>query len=185
MSWQIDHSHSQISFSVRHMMISSTRGRFEKFSGTVDFNEQQPERSTVQVEIQAGSINTRDAQRDEHLKSADFFNVSEYPLITFQSTRIEKVNDSHGRIYGDLTMHGVTREVVLDTEFVGKARSPWGTTNAGFSARATLDRRDWKLTWNQALETGGILVGDQVKIEIELELIEQTAEEQVAEAAIA
>ncbi len=173
MAWQIDYAHSQVEFSVRHMMISSTRGRFEKFSGTVNFNEQTPEQSSVQVEIQADSINTRDERRDGHLQSPDFLNAPEFPVLTFQSTRVEKVDDSHARIYGDLTIRGISREVVLDTEFVGKARSPWGTTNAGFSASTTIDRRDWDLTWNQTLETGGILVGDKVKIEIDLELIEQ------------
>lgn len=173
MAWQIDPSHSSIQFSARHMMISTVRGRFEEFSGQVHFDEQQPEKSSVSVEIKADSIYTKDANRDGHLRSPDFLNADEYPVLTFKSTRVEKINASHGRIYGDLTIRDVTREVVLDTEFVGKARSPWGATSAGFSASTSIDRRDWGLTWNVALETGGILVGDAIKIEIELELIEQ------------
>lgn len=181
MAWQLDNSHSSVEFAVRHMMISTARGRFEEFSGQVNFDEQNPENSSVNVEIQAASINTRDGQRDGHLKSPDFLNVEQYPLITFKSTRVEKTNDSHGRIYGHLTIRDVTKEVVLDTEFVGKAKSPWGTTSAGFSASTSIDRKDWGLTWNAALETGGVLVGEQVKITIEVELIEQ-AETQAAEA---
>lgn len=180
MNWQIDPAHTEILFSVRHMMISKVRGRFEKFSGEIDFNEETPAQSSVRVEIQAGSINTREAQRDEHLRSADFLDVENYPTITFTSTRIEKIDDSHGRIYGDLTIRGVTNEVVLDTEYTGQARSPWGTTSAGFSATTSFNRKDWGLEWNQPLETGGILVGDKVEVAIELELIKQ--EEDTAEA---
>ncbi|MBX3001944.1 MAG: YceI family protein [Caldilineaceae bacterium] len=180
MAWQIDASHSSIQFSVRHMMISTVRGRFEEFSGQVHFDEQHPEKSSVSVEIKADSLYTKDENRDGHLRSPDFLNADEYPVITFNSTRVEKVNASHGRIYGDLTIRDVTREVVLDTEFVGKARSPWGATAAGFSASTSIDRKDWGLVWNVALETGGVLVGDKIKIDIELELIEQP--EVVAEA---
>jgi polyisoprenoid-binding protein YceI len=165
------------------MMLSTARGMFEEFSGEVHFDEQNPENSSVVVEIKADSINTKDAQRDTHLKSPDFLNVEQYPVLTFKSTRIEVIDDSRGRIYGDLTIRDVTREVVLDTEFVGKVRSPWGTTNVGFSATTSIDRKDWGLVWNVALETGGVLVGDKVKIDIELELIEQ-AEAQAEVAAV-
>ncbi len=173
MAWQLDTSHSSVEFSARHMMISSVRGQFKEFSGQVHFDEQTPKNSWVTVEITADSIDTRDGQRDGHLRSPDFLNTEEFPLITFKSTGVEKINDSHGRIHGDLTIRGVSRPVVLDTEFMGKARSPWGTTNAGFSAATTIDRKDWGLTWNAALETGGVLVSDQIKIAIEVELIEQ------------
>lgn len=182
MAWQLDTSHSSVEFAVRHMMISTARGRFENFSGQVNFDEQNPGNSSVNVEIQAASINTRDAQRDGHLKSPDFFNVEQYPLITFKSTRVEKTGDSHGKIYGHLTIRDVTKEVVLDTEFVGKAKSPWGTTSAGFSASTTIDRKEWGLTWNAQLETGGVLVADQVKISIEVELVEQPEAQAVATA---
>jgi len=173
MSWTIDASHSQVTFSVRHMMISNAQGRFENFTGVVDFNEENPAASSVSVEIAADSINTRDPQRDGHLKSPDFLNTAEFPTLTFKSTRVEKTDDNHGKIYGDLTIRGVTRPVVLDTEYAGSAKSPWGTTSAGFSATTKISRKEWDLNWNVALETGGFLVGDQVNINIELEIVKQ------------
>jgi polyisoprenoid-binding protein YceI len=183
MAWQIDASHSHIQFSVRHMMISKVRGSFEEYNGTVVFNETNPEASSVNVTIDASSINTRDGQRDGHLKSGDFLNVESYPSITFQSTKIEKTGTKTGKIYGNLTIRGVSKEVVLETEFVGKAKSPWGTTSAGFNASTSFNRKDWGLEWNQALETGGVLVGEEVKVDIEVELVYQ--EEQQAEAVAA
>jgi polyisoprenoid-binding protein YceI len=176
MSWKIDNAHSEITFSARHMMISNVRGRFEKFTGTVDFNENNPAESSVDVQIEAASIFSRDQQRDGHLRSADFLNVEQYPYITFRSTRVE-VQDSHyARLYGDLTIRDVTREVVLDVEYSGMAKSPWGATNAGFNATTTINRKDWGLVWNVALETGGVLVSEEVKIEIELEIVKQAEE---------
>jgi polyisoprenoid-binding protein YceI len=173
MAWQIDSSHSQVEFSARHMMISNVRGRFEKLEGTVDFNEQAPAQSSVDVRIHAGSISTRDPQRDGHLRSPDFLDAEKYPYLTFKSKRIEVVDDTHGRIIGDLTIKDVTREVVLDTEYNGQSLSPWGATSAGFTARTKISRKEWDLTWNVALETGGWLVGDEVKIDIELEIVRQ------------
>lgn len=173
MSWKIDPSHSEIQLSVRHMMISKVRGRFESFDGQVDFNEENPTASSVDVTIDAGSINTRDGQRDGHLKSADFLNAEAYPVLRFKSNRVEVVGEKKGRIYGELTIRDISREVVLDAEFTGKAKSPWGTTSAGFSATTSFDRTDWGLGWNQALETGGILVGNKVDVSIELELIQE------------
>lgn len=173
MAWTIDPSHSEIQLSVRHMMISKVRGRFESFSGTVDFNEENPAASSVDVTIDAGTINTRDAQRDGHLKSADFLNVEEFPALSFKSKRVEVVGQNKGRIYGELTIRDISREVVLDAEYTGQAKSPWGTTSAGFSATTSFDRKEWGLGWNQALETGGILVGDKVDVSIELELVKQ------------
>ena len=155
------------------MMISKVRGRFNSFRGTIDFNEAEPARSTVNVEIDVDSIETRDAQRDGHLRSADFFDVANYPLMTFVSTRVEPTSNNTGRIVGDLTIRGVTREVVLDVEYAGQSKSPWGSTSAGFHAETKINRKDWGLNWNQALETGGILVGEEVTITIELELIKQ------------
>ncbi len=186
MPWQIDTAHSSIDFSVRHMMISTARGSFTKFSGTVDINEAEPARSSVEVQIEAASIDTRDAQRDAHLRSADFFDVEKYPYLTFKSKRVEIVDESHGRIIGDLTIRDVTREVVLDTEFTGQAKSPWGTTSVGFEAQTKISRKEWGLTWNVALETGGWLVGDEIKINIQLEVVqspeqaEELAEEELA-----
>ena len=173
MSWTIDLSHSQITFSVRHMMISNANGRFETFTGVVDFNEQNPSASSVNVEIAADSINTRDAQRDGHLKSPDFLNAAEFPMLTFKSTRVETLDANHGKIYGDLTIRNITRPVVLDTEYAGSAKSPWGNTSAGFSASTKISRKEWDLNWNVALETGGWLVGDQININIELEIVKQ------------
>ncbi len=177
MSWKIDSAHSQISFSVRHMMISNVHGRFEDFNGTVNFDEQTTANSNVYVEIDAASINTRDQQRDTHLKSPDFLGVEKYPKITFKSKRVEVLDDTHGRIYGDLTIKNISKEVVLDTEYAGQSKSPWGTYSAGFNATTKLNRKDWDLTWNVALETGGVLVGDVITVNIELEIIKQAEAE--------
>lgn len=176
MSWQIDPAHSHVQFAVRHMMISTVRGQFEKFGGTIDFNPERPEDSAISVQIDAASINTRQPDRDNHLRSADFLNAEVYPAILFESKRIEQTGEDSGRVIGDLTIRDVTREVVLDVEYAGMARSPWGMTSAGFSATTTLDRKEWGLTWNQALETGGMLVGDKIKVSIEIEIVKQEQE---------
>lgn len=170
MNWQIDQSHSNVYFTARHMMISKVRGRFETFSGTVNFDEANPENTTVDIEITANSISTRDDQRDGHLRSPDFLNVAEYPTLSFKSTRVEKTGENEGKLYGDLTIRNVTKPVVLNVEFAGIAKSPWGVESAGFSASTKINREEWNLTWNQALETGGVLVGKDINIEIELEL---------------
>jgi polyisoprenoid-binding protein YceI len=171
MAWQIDTSHSHISFTVRHMMISKVRGSFEKFSGEINFDQQNPANSTVYAEIDLSSINTRDEKRDGHLRSADFFHIDEYPTMTFQGTRVEQTSPNTGKLYGDLTIRGISKPVVLDVEYSGIQKSPWGAEQAGFSATTTLNRKEWDLNWNVALETGGWLVGDTIKVEIELELI--------------
>jgi polyisoprenoid-binding protein YceI len=134
-------------------------------------DEQQPENSKVDVKIDAATINTREAKRDEHLRSADFFDVAKYPTITYVSTKVKQNDPTHLQLFGDLTIREVSKEVVLDVEFNGQAKSPWGTTSAGFSAKAKMNRKDWHLEWNKALETGGVLVGDEINIEIELELV--------------
>ncbi len=180
MSWKIDPSHSQITFAVRHMMISNVHGRFENFNGTFELDEQDPTRSSVEVQIDAASINTKDEKRDGHLKSPDFLNAAEFPFLTFKSTRVEKLDAQHGRIYGDLTIRGVRREAVLDVGYAGMAKSPWGTTSAGFTANTVISRSDWNLNWNVALETGGWLVGDAITINIELELVQQPELQAVA-----
>jgi len=184
MSWKIDNAHSLVEFSVRHMMISTVRGRFERFSGTVEFNENDPAASSVDVQIEAASINTNEPQRDNHLRSADFFEAETYPYLSFKSTRVEKVDENNGRIYGDLTIRNVTRPVVLEIEYNGQAKSPWGTTSAGFTANTKINRKEWNLVWNQALETGGVLVGDEIKIHIELEIV-KIAQEAAEAAAVA
>jgi polyisoprenoid-binding protein YceI len=177
MSWQIDSSHSHINFTARHMMISKVRGSFENFSGTVNFDEENPTNTTVNVEVDLTSINTRDEQRDGHLKSPDFFDVENYPTMKFVSTCVERNNENNGRLYGQLTIKDITKEVVLDVEYAGIAKSPWGSESAGFSAAGSLNRKEWGLNWNQALETGGVLVGDKINIEIELELVKQAQTE--------
>jgi polyisoprenoid-binding protein YceI len=182
MSWQIDSAHSHVEFSVRHMMISKVRGQFERFTGTIELDEADVTRSTVDVQIEAASINTRDAQRDAHLRSADFLNAEQYPYLTFKSKRIEQIDSSRARIIGDLTIRDVTREVVLNTEYTGQSKSPWGTTSAGFNAETRINRKDWNLAWNVALETGGVLVGEDVTISIELELVRQPEEVEAAAA---
>ena len=173
MTWQIDYAHSDISFTVRHMMISKVNGRFTDWSGTIDFDPQNPANTTVDVTVQLASVDTREQQRDDHLRSPDFFNIDAYPEMHFRSTGVEQNDDDEGKLYGELTIRGITKPVVLDVEYAGQAKSPWGTTSAGFSAVATINRKDWELTWNQALETGGVLVGEKIKIEIELELVQQ------------
>jgi polyisoprenoid-binding protein YceI len=176
-TWKIDPAHSAINFTVRHMMISNVRGGFEKFDGKVEFNEENPEDSNVEVRIDAASINTREEKRDAHLRSADFLDVENHPYISFRSTRIERAGDDTGILYGDLTIRDETIEVPLHVQFNGLATSPWGQTSAGFTADGKFNRRDWGLEWNQALETGGVLVGDEVKIDIELEIIRQETPE--------
>jgi polyisoprenoid-binding protein YceI len=180
MSWQIDPAHSHIQFTVRHMMIAKVRGQFENFTGTVELYEDEPEKSHVDIQIEAASINTREDQRDQHLRSPDFLDAENYPYLTFKSKRVERLDENRARMVGDLTIRDVMREVALDVTYEGQAKSPWGTMTAGFSASTTINRKDWGLTWNQALETGGVLVGDQVIIDIEVEVVKQTAEEKVA-----
>jgi polyisoprenoid-binding protein YceI len=179
MSFKIDQSHSQIQFTVRHMMISKVRGQFEQYDGTFQMDEQNPENSIVNVRIETASINTRDEKRDGHLRSADFFDAEKYPYITFQSKRVELVDDNTAKLHGDLTIKNVTKLVVLDVEYTGTAKSPWGTTSFGFTASTNINRKEWGLEWNVALETGGVLVGDEVKIEIELELVKEQEQEAV------
>lgn len=173
MSWKIDTAHTQAAFTVRHMMISNVRGEFDKVAGTVDFNEENPTETQVDVQIDVNSINTRELQRDQHLKSPDFFNAELYPSITFKSKRVESTGEDSARLVGDLTIKDVTREVVLDVEYAGTVQNPWGATSAGFTAKTKINRKDWGLNWNVALEAGGWLVGEDVKIEIELEIIKE------------
>ena len=179
MKWQIDPAHSAIHFSVRHMMISTVRGTFESFRGEVDFDEENPTNTTVYVEIDAESIDTHNEQRDNDLRSPNFLNAAEYPLLIFRSKHVEQTGENRGRLVGDLTIRGVTREVVLDVEYAGQAKSPWGTVSAGFSASTKINRKDWGLTWNQTLETGGVLVGDEITVDIELEIVKQAEREAV------
>ncbi|MBI3244316.1 MAG: polyisoprenoid-binding protein [Chloroflexi bacterium] len=173
MSWIIDPAHTRAEFAVKHMMVANVRGQFTDITGLVDFNEQDPVKSAVDVKIGVASINTREEKRDEHLKSPDFFDVANHPYMTFKSKRIEKTGDNTGRVIGDLTIRGKSKEVALDVEYNGQAKSPWGTTNAGFTATAKINRKDWDLNWNVALETGGWLVGDTISLNLEAEIVKQ------------
>jgi polyisoprenoid-binding protein YceI len=169
-TWMIDTSHSQVEFAVKHMMFSTVKGSFTKFNGTIVLDEQNMENSTVRVEIDPTSIDTRDAKRDEHLRGADFFSVEQNPSMTFVSTRIERDGDDL-TVTGDLTMNGITRQVELDAEFEGRGMSPFGMEVIGFSAKTKINREDFGITWNAALETGGVLVGNEVKISLHIEAV--------------
>ncbi len=171
--YQIDPAHSSVQFSVRHMMISNVRGEFRKISGTVTHDPDRLQDSAVEVTIDAASISTGDAQRDTHLKSADFLDVEQFPTITFRSKEITQSGDG-GKIRGDLTVHGVTREVVLNVDGPSpEAKDPYGNLRIGASAATKISRNDFGLKWNSALETGGVLVGDELKIEIDVQAIRQ------------
>jgi polyisoprenoid-binding protein YceI len=172
--WDIDVSHSAIHFYVRHMVISKVHGRFAKWAGTLQLDAQDLTRSSVDVRIDAASIDTQVADRDAHLRSADFLDVAKHPELTFRSKRIDRAGDRY-RVVGDLSLHGVVREVTLDAEFAGTGKDPWGNERAGFSAKASLDRREFGLVWNAALEAGGVLVGEKVEIAIELEAVKKVA----------
>ena len=169
MNWIVDYKHSQVQATVRHMMISKVHGSFDKFTVNSDIDADHVVHSQIKVEIEAASINTRDEKRDAHLRSADFLDVEQYAHITFIKKRGEMIDATHGRMIGDLTIRDVTHEVVLDVEHLGKAKSPWGTINAGFTAHGQVSRKAWGLDWNAALETGGWLVSDEVLIDIEIE----------------
>ncbi len=173
--WEIDSSHSGIHFSVRHMVVAKVRGQFARWSGTVSAEDGDLARASVNVVIDASSIGTGVADRDTHLKSADFLDVARHPEMTFKSTRVEKLGDDRLRVVGELTIRGTTREVVLDVEYDGQTKDPWGNVRAGFSAKTSIERKDFGLSWNQVLEAGGVLVGDRVAIEIEVEAVKQTA----------
>lgn len=175
MSWNLDTSHSRIGFAVKHMMVSTVRGEFKAYTGSLQLDEADFTKSVITGEIDVASIDTRDEGRDGHLKSADFFDVENHPKMTFKSTRIEAKGGNDYVIYGDLTIRGVTREIAVSTEYSGKHQNPWGSTVTGFSGSATINRKDFGLEWNVALETGGILVGEKVKLEIEVELTHQPA----------
>ncbi len=170
--YQIDPAHSSVQFSVRHLMMSNVRGSFTGVQGTVTVDPAHPEQGSVQAEIDVNTIATNDEKRDAHLKSADFFDAAQYPKMTFRSTRIEKTGSNSYRVTGDLTIHGVTKPITLDVdEVTEEAKDPWGHTRIGAAAKAKLKRSDFGLTWNAPLETGGFLVGDDVKLDFELEFV--------------
>jgi polyisoprenoid-binding protein YceI len=171
-TYVLDTSHTHIGFAARHLMVSKVRGRFTAFSGTITVAED-PAESTVDVAIEAGSIDTRDEQRDGHLRSPDFLDVEKRPELTFQSTTVKSMGGDRWIVEGDLTVREATRPVQLEVTFEGATGDPWGNTRIGLSAKGELDREDFGLTWNVALETGGVLVGKRVVLEIEAEAIRQ------------
>lgn len=173
--WQIDSSHSGIQFTVRHLVIAKVRGQFSRWTGALEAPGSDFARASLDVVIDASSIDTGAADRDAHLRSADFFDVERYPEITFKSTAVTPTAADHLRVNGALTVKGVTRDVVLDVEVLGQAKDPWGNERAAFSATTSIDRREFGLTWNQVLETGGVMVGERIDIAIDIEAVRQVA----------
>jgi polyisoprenoid-binding protein YceI len=173
--WKFDTVHSNVSFSVRHMMISRVHGSFKVWSGTLETDETKLEEAGIQVSIEVASIDTKEPQRDEHLRSADFFDAANYPNITFESTKVEKVGSEHYKVTGNLTIRGVSKPVTLDSEYFGRQKDPWGGVRAGFSAKTSIDRKDFGLVFNIPLEGGGFVVGDKVDIVLDVQAVKETA----------
>jgi polyisoprenoid-binding protein YceI len=172
-TWQLDASHSSIGFSVKHLMIATVKGSFGKFEASFAGKEEELGRAAVNVNIDASSIDTSNDQRDGHLRSPDFFDVAQFPAITFASKRIDGNAFGDFKLVGDLTIRGVTKEVVLDASFEGRAKDPWGKSRLGYTAKGKINRADFGLTWNQALEAGGVVVSDEVKISVEASFVRQ------------
>lgn len=172
-TYAIDPAHTSIEFVVRHLMITKVRGRFAGVSGTIELAPGSDVPAAVQARIEAETIDTRESQRDTHLKSADFFEVDKHPALEFVSTRIEGTPDDF-TIHGNLTIHGVTRDVALKAEFEGRGADPWGGQRIGYSASTTINRKDFGLTWNGTLETGGVMVSDEVRIELDVQAVLQS-----------
>jgi polyisoprenoid-binding protein YceI len=172
--WTLDPAHTLVEFSGKHMMFTTVKGHFKNVTGTITLDEANPANSSVEVEIDANSLYSGVDYRDNHLRSADFLDVENFPKLTFKSTRVEVEGEDRAKIYGDLTIRGVTHEVALDTELTGRGKNPMGKETVGFEARTSINRKDFDLTWNVALETGGWLVGDTVKIELAVEAHKQS-----------
>ena len=173
-TWTIDPAHSLIEFAAKHMMITTVKGRLADVRGTLVIDEARPDRSSAEVEFDAASIDTRAEQRDQHLRSADFLDVEQFPTVSFRTRRIEGAGTVPGasfRVVGELTIHGVAREVVLDATYEGRGRDPWGNEKVSFSADTKIDRRDFGLTWNAALEAGGVLVSNDIKVHLEVQAV--------------
>jgi polyisoprenoid-binding protein YceI len=180
-TYNVDKNHSEVGFKVRHL-VSKVPGRFNTFEGTIEFDPANLAASSVDVKIDAGSIDTGNDKRDGHLRSADFFDVETYPSITFQGSKFVKTSDGYS-VTGTLTLHGVAKEVTLPFTFGGELGDPWGNTRAGFEASVTLDRKDYGIVWNKALDQGGVMLGDDVAVEIELSVVKQKPEDLAAETA--
>jgi len=172
-SYDIDTAHSEIGFVARHMMFAKVRGQFKSWTAALAYDPRDLAKTAVQVEIDTASIDTREAQRDGHLRSDDFLSAEKFPKMTFKSKRIERAGDKRYKLVGDLTIRDVTGEVTLDVEQTGGGKDPWGNQRLGFSAKGAINRSDWGLKWNQALEAGGVLIGDKVEIEVEAQVIEK------------
>jgi len=169
-SWQLDTGHTYNGFTGRHMMVSTVRGEFEKFAGTVVFDEHDLTNSTVDIQIEAASVNTRNLQRDDHFRSADFFDVEHFPVITFKSKQVILTTADHGQLIGELSIRSITKEVILDGEYGGVNVTPFNTYSAGFSLRGKINRKDWDLNWNAVLAGGGLIASDEITLVIDLEL---------------
>ena len=174
-TWQVDPAHSAVNLVVKHMVISKVRGKFTRWNAKLQLDTANLAASSVEVEIEAASIDTGVGDRDAHLRSADFLDAQKYPTLRYRSRSVQVVSPEKLRVVGDLTIRDTTREVVLDVDYGGKAKDPWGNERAGFAAHAAINRKDWGLVWNQALETGGLLVGERVDVEIELEAVRAAA----------
>ena len=183
MKWQIDPSHSTIEFSVKHMMFTTVRGQFKTFEGNLTIDSTNPAQSYTEGSIDVASITTGEDQRDAHLRSGDFFDVEKYPQMSFRSNRIESLGGNRYKVYGQMTIKEVTREMVFDVTDEGQGQDPWGNQRWGISAETKLNRKDFGLTWNVALETGGWLVGDEIKVSVDLQLVGQEQPEAEAVAA--
>ncbi len=172
-TWTIDKTHSIAEFAVKHLVVTTVKGHFREFEGTIYLDEANPENSFVNASIDVASIDTNVPDRDAHLRSDDFFNAEQFPKITFQSTRVELVDGSRAKIYGELTIRDVTKPVVLDVEYEGQVDDPWGNRRAAFTATTQISRKEFNVRWNQAIETGGAVVGDNVKITLHIEAVRQ------------
>ncbi|MDX1566523.1 MAG: YceI family protein [Longimicrobiales bacterium] len=174
-TWTIDPQHSQVAFEVKHMMFAKVRGRFEEVEGTLEIAPKDDiESSRVDVVIDAASISTGQGDRDDHLRSPDFFDVEQFPELRFESSSVERTGENELSVVGELTIRDVTREVALEVTELGSGTDPWGNERVGYSATAEIDRRDFGLTWNQALEAGGVLVGNDIRITLEIQAVEQS-----------
>jgi len=170
-TWNVDKAHSSIGFSVRHLVVSKTTGGFGEFEGSVEFDGQDLAAGSVFLTVQMASVDTDDEKRDEHLRGVDFFNTEKHPTMSLKSKKVIPGKDGSFQLIGDLTIKGITKEVTFDAEFNGIANDPWGSTRAGFSAETTINRQDFGVSWSKALDGGGLIVGNEVKIQIELEVI--------------
>lgn len=179
-TWNIDQTHSTVGFSIRHMVFSKVRGRFLKYAGAIQLDEHDVTKSSVEVTIDAASIDTGTAQRDTHLRSADFFDVETFPELRFRSTRVEDLGGDRLRVIGQLTIRDTTREIALEAEPAGRGVDPWGNARIGFVAKASIDRKEFGLTWNQLLEAGGVLVGDRVDLEFDVQAVSAAARDVAA-----